>query len=392
MKSRISINPFRETSPVYGPAQQAALNFEDAAEARKQLKQWPVYEQTPLVDALGLAQHFGLSRLWIKDEGKREPLKSFKALGGAYALGEFLRNRIADQTSELPSYSSLFEGEHASFAARQHVVATTDGNHGRSLAWGAKLFGVPCTIYIPKNVTEDRAEAIRALGAEVKQLPLNYDATLHQCAADAAKNNWIHIQDTSFEGYTQAHKLIMEGYTLMVEEIVDQLPKDEKPTHCFLQVGCGGMAACITAMLWEHWGNTMPEIILVQSDKVAPLVETFRTKIDQVDMGDHETLMIGIACGEVAELSKDLLYPFAQSAMTVSDDQAVAIMRLCATGVGGDASMIVGETGAAGFAAVKTAVEDEEIAAIIGLDSKSRVLVINSEGDTAPDVYNSIVN
>lgn len=391
MSVRLVPNPFLSTPAVYGPEQRAALDPEAAKRARADLRAWPVYAPTPLRDATGLAERLGVARLWIKDEGERQPLKSFKALGGAYALGEYLRDRIAEETGTRPVYEELFEGRAAATARGFRVVATTDGNHGRSLAWGAKLFGAQCTIYLPENVSEDREQAIADLGALTIRHAGNYDETLRRCAAEAAQNGWVHIQDTSHEGFTEAHKLIMEGYTLMVEEILEQLPAGERPTHTFLQVGCGGMAAAIVAMLHERWGDAMPHVVLVQSERCAPIVDTFATGARQVDTGRHDTIMIGIACGEVALLSEALLYPFAGHAMSVDDDAAMEVMRLAAHGAEGDPPLIVGETGAAGLAALLRARQDADASDAIGLDATSRVLVINSEGDTAPDVYRRIV-
>ncbi|MEO0398697.1 MAG: diaminopropionate ammonia-lyase [Pseudomonadota bacterium] len=385
-------NPFQHDSLEYGVQQRSALDPDDASSARQSLRSWDVYEPTPLLDAGGLAGRLGVDSIWIKDEASRKPLKSFKSLGGAYALMVALSERIAEKTGEKPSISDLANHKFSSLIKGNRIVATTDGNHGRSLAWGAQLFGVPCTIFVPKNVSEGRKEPIRALGADVVTFDGNYDQTMEHCAKEAAKHNWVHIQDTSHEGFTRWHRVIMEGYTLMVEEAFSQFPDDQKPTHMFLQVGCGGMAAAIVAHMVVTWGVAkLPKTILVQSEAVDPLVQSFAKGTDQIDMGDHNTALVGIACGEVASLAKDLLYPYADGAMTVKDDDALSLMREAAQGELTGAPFIMGETGASGLAAAVTACQDQKLRERLSIDATSRIFVVSSEGDTDPEFYKSVI-
>lgn len=391
MAIRLAKNPFQIALPIYGEEQRKALDPASAAAARHDLKSWPGYDATPLIEAKTLASRIGVGGVWIKDEGSRRPLKSFKSLGGAFALGEFLRDAIEQETQTRPSYDSLFAGNHRDLAHKFHVTAATDGNHGRSLAWGAQLFGAQCTIFVPRIVTEDRIYPLRELGAEVIQVDGNYDATLAHCAEQAKQNHWVHLQDTSYQGFTAPHKRIMEGYTLMSEEVRHQLPPGIRISHAFLQVGCGGMAASLVADFWARDPASVPITILVQSENVAPLVDTFETGRKHIDDGDHDTIMVGIACGEVALLCEQLLYPAAYAAMTIDDCTAIETMRACARSIDVEKGLVVGETGAAGIAALELAASRSEFKHELALDENSQILVINSEGDTAPEIYRRIV-
>lgn len=389
MSVRYAGNPYRIENSVFGDAQRACFDPEQAAQARAILKAWPCYRPTPLHDCPALADRLGIGRLLIKDEGQRRPLRSFKSLGGAFALGELLRERLADRIGRVPTYSELFSGclEHETegFCA----VSATDGNHGRSLAWGARLFGVRCRVFLPVNVSQARTDAIAAFGAEIVRIDGNYDAAVAAAAAESESNGSALIQDTSFDGYTATHRLIMHGYSLMAEEIVEQLG-GERPTHSFLQVGCGGMAATITAHLWHSWGADLPRVVLVQSLAADALVQSFETRMHQAVGGDHETLMIGIACGEIANLAWPLFEPTALGALAIDDRSAVEAMRMTIEPSNCSPPILMGETGAAGLAALLVARRNPAIWEATGLGADSMVLLINSEGETDPESYEAL--
>lgn len=385
MTARFTSNPFHRAAAHFGATQQEAYDPHAAAEARALLRQWPMHRETPLHDCAGVARHLGVARVWIKDEGQRLPLKSFKSLGGAFALGEFLRDQLAVD-GRPPSYERLFDGSLRDRSREFTVASATDGNHGRSLAWGASLFGAKCHIYLPAAVSAERERAIADFGAQIVRVEGNYDAAVQRAREDARKNGWVFLQDTSTAEDTAPHKLIMHGYSLMADEIDLQL-QGQRPTHLFLQVGCGGMAASVTAHLWNAWGASLPRIILVQSERADAVVQSFETGRHVVVGGNHDTIMIGIACGEVAHLCWPLLEPSAYGAMAIDDRAAVQAMRLVADTRICPQPIVMGETGAAGLAALSIAARDVSLRERLGLERDSRVLLINSEGDTDPARY-----
>src|SRR5688572_10532206 len=237
----------------YGPTQRAALDEAGFARAWETVTRWPGYRPTPLVRLPGLARAAGIGELAYKDEGGRFGLGSFKALGGAYAVYRLLARMIAEKSGAAePSVDDLLSGRHRALTRDITVASATDGNHGRSVAWGAKLFGCRCVIYIHASVSEGRRAAIAAYGAEVVRIKGNYDDSVQQCAEGAARKGWYVVSDTAYEGYWQIPCDVMQGYAVMAEEIVRELR--EPPTHVFLQGGVGGLAAAVVARFWQVWG------------------------------------------------------------------------------------------------------------------------------------------
>ena len=214
----------RETAPerAYGTAGSAVLGPEDWEGARAEISTWPGYRPTPLAELPGLAAALGIARLAVKDEGGRFGLGSFKALGGAYAVLRQLRARVAAETGETPTTEDLLAGRFAKIAGSLTVCCATDGNHGRSVAWGAKTFGLPCVIYLHERVSAGREAAIARFGAEIRRFKGTYDDSVHQAAEDAAKNGWTVVSDTSYEGYREIPRDVMAGYAVMAAEALEQ--------------------------------------------------------------------------------------------------------------------------------------------------------------------------
>lgn len=377
---QIHVAQGRDQKRPYGPLQRAALDPVAAAVATRELAAWPVYQPTRLLSLPGLARRLGVGEVWVKCEGERVPLASFKALGGAFALGEALRDRVEAATGRRPAYDELFAGQHRDAAAGLHVVAATDGNHGRSLAWGAQLFGCACTIVLPWNVSAEREALIAGFGAEMRRVSGNYDAAVAEAWRLSEAEGCALIQDTSFPGYEEPCRRIMYGYMLMAQEIRGQLPPGTKPTHVILQVGCGGLAASIAADFWLAWGEHRPKVLAVQSTQADSLLRSLAAGQRVAVDGDLDTAMVGIACGEVSMLAWDILRDELTGAIAIDDEPAFEAMRWLADGVDGDPPLVIGETGAAGFGALLELTRHRSDAAALQLDAKSRVLLIASEG------------
>src|SRR2546426_4358936 len=223
------------------------------ATAYREISSWPDYKPTPLISLSGLAGAKNIARIWYKDEGTRFGLGSFKALGGAYALYRVLQARIAEKTGIIVTSARLRSSEFRDLTRKITVATATDGNHGRSVAWGASLFHCRCLVYVPRTCSRNRELAIANLGAEVVRSSRGYDETVHQCARDAKKHSWLLVSDTSWDGYEQVPALVMQGYTVISAEIVEQLGPHGPPTHAFVQGGVGGLAASVYAYFCKTW-------------------------------------------------------------------------------------------------------------------------------------------
>lgn len=371
----------------YGDRQRNVLNRESFREAAELISRWPGYGVTPLHDLPGLAAAAGIERLSYKDESGRFGLGSFKALGGAYAVWRQLQ-RVADAKGEAaPTAADAQSGRFADVT----VTCATDGNHGRSVAWGAQTFGCRCVIYVHETVSQGRCDAIARYGAEIRTVPGTYDAAVRRAAADAAANGWTVISDTSYPGYTDIPRDVMQGYTLMADEALHQLPRDAAPTHVFLQAGVGGLAAAVCAHLWETLGGARPRFIVVEPDRAACLYASVAAGTPVSVEGDLDTLMAGLACGEPSLLAWEILEEGADDFMTVTDEAAVDCMRILARGTRGDPSLVAGESAVAGLAALLCAAAQPDLRNALRLTPQSRVLLFGSEGATDAEVYAQLV-
>lgn len=360
-------------------------------QAKREISAWPGYEATPLLSLSGLAEALGIESLYLKYEAPRFGLGSFKALGGAYAVSLFLREKIREATGEEADAASLLSGRYAEVTKDITVCSATDGNHGRSVAWGAQMFGCPCVIYVPHHTSQGRMDAIAAYGAEVVKHHANYDDTVRHCAATAADNGWTVISDTSYDGYTQIPLDVMSGYTVLAGEIVDQLSGEEQPTHVFVQGGVGGFASGVIAPLWHYWGADRPKFVFINPDNAAAMLRSAEVGKRVAIEGDLETVMACLSCGELSLLAWQLLERTVDDTIAIPDEAAMDTMRTLATGIGGDAPVVAGESGCAGVAGLIAAVNDADARKTIGLDENSRVLCICTEGATDPAVYAEIV-
>lgn len=378
-------NPKARADGLYGPRQQAVLNRAAFERARREIASWPGYAPTPLVMLPALARRVGIAVLGYKDESGRFGLGSFKALGGAYAVLRQLQARLDEVSS-----AAVRAGTHRARTAAITVCCATDGNHGRSVAWGAQLFGCRCVIYIHETVSAGRADAIARYGAEVRRVPGNYDDAVRQAARDAEAEGWIVVSDTSYPGYTDIPRDVMQGYTVMADEALAQWA-GEKPTHVFIQAGVGGLAAAVCGHLWETLGEKRPRVIVVEPDRAACLFESAVQGRAANIHGALDTMMAGLACGETSILAWDILEEGASDFLTVTDDAAFACMRLLAEGSDGDARVVAGESAVAGLAGLLGAMAQPSLAKALGLDGSSRVLLFGSEGDTDPALYEQIV-
>lgn len=374
------------------PADLAALIGEkQMEEAYREIITWPDYRPTPLRALNGFARLHGVGEVLYKDESGRFGLGSFKALGGAYAVFRVLQRIAASQTGNSGlSYAHLRSGELADVVSRVTVCCATDGNHGRAVAWAARQFGCECVVFLHEHVSSAREAAIARFGARIERVSGNYDDSV-MCAARAAElNGWHLVADTSHAGDDEAPLNVMTGYTVMVREIVSQLAGRHPPTHVFVQAGVGGLAAAVVAALWSRFGAALPAIVVVEPERADCLLRSARAGAPVKVEGELDTVMAGLACGEVSPVAWAILERGASHFMTISDEQALSMMRTLATAGYGDPPLVCGESAVAGIAALAAATRASEIAAALGLTPSSRILVFGTEGDTDPELFAAV--
>ena len=372
-----------------GDASFRVLPPEDFAQARQEITQWDGYSPTPLHQLPNLAKKIGIGEIYYKDEGPRFGLGSFKALGGAYAALRVLQREISRQTGIAVTLSEIRKGERKEECANITLASATDGNHGRSLAWGCQRFGAPCRIYIHAEVSEGRAQAMRDLGATVIRVEGDYDDSLLATKTDAEKNGWFVVSDTSWPGYSEPPRDVMAGYGVMTHEAC--VAMEEAPTHVFLQAGVGGLAAGVIAGLRQYWGDNMPRVAIVEPELAACLFESGKVGKTITISINEETLMAGLSCGEPSELAWEILSEEVSDFLAIPEALVAPSVRLLARPLAGDPEIEAGESAVAGLAALIAARQDADLSAKLGLDASSRVLLIGSEGVTDPEIFAKIM-
>ncbi|HEV7455421.1 MAG TPA: diaminopropionate ammonia-lyase [Roseococcus sp.] len=343
--------------------------------ARAEITAWPGYAPTPLhaIPAEGVAS------LHYKDESQRFGLRSFKALGGAYAVARLLGQELARRgTANNANGAALESGQYAHATEQITVTCATDGNHGRSVAWGAQRFGARCVIFVHENVSQGRRDAIAAFGAEVREVPGNYDDSVRAAQRAADENGWFVISDTSYPGYTEPPRDVMQGYRLMAEEALAQMPAP--PTHVFVPGGVGGVAAAVSVQLRHQAPGA--RLVVAEPEEAACLLESAAAGEMRAVTGALDTIMAGLACGEPSLLAWQELERAAFAFMAVPDSAVPPAMRaLHARGIE------AGESAVAGLIAFESAMADVSARAMLGLGPESRVLVFGTEGATDPELY-----
>lgn len=367
-----------------GNAFETVITAQDFAAAQVEITSWDGYAPTPLYHLRHLAAAIGVGEIHYKDEAARFGLGSFKALGGAYAGLRVLQRKVGGDAT----LAGVRAGHHAQAVARVTLASATDGNHGRSLAWGAQRFGAPCQIYIHRDVSETRAKAMRDLGAVVTRIDGDYDASVDQLRRDADARGWHVVSDTSWQGYTQPPIDVMAGYGVMASEIIQSLMR--APTHVFLQGGVGGLAAAVAALFAQRWQDDAPRVVVVEPELAACLFASAKAGAATGVTINKETLMAGLSCGAPSPLAWEILREQASGFITIPERLVAPTMQVLGRPLGDDPAIIAGESAIAGLAAAMAAALGP-LRETLGLTSTSRVLLIGSEGATDIGIYQKLM-
>ncbi|MBB5516184.1 diaminopropionate ammonia-lyase [Rubricella aquisinus] len=342
-------NPWRGKGiPGLGP-----MPADDPAPVLALLDQCPAHAQTPLVRADTLAHEAGIAQLWIKDERGRMGLGSFKALGAAYVIAR-------DAAAAGGPWETALTGA--------TYVTASAGNHGMSVAAGARLFGAQAVVYIAQTVPDSFAERLRAMGARVVREGPTYEDSM-EAAEKAARDEGMRLlSDGSWPGYTDPPYHVMEGYLNLAAEAVAQM--DAPPTHILLQAGVGGLAAAVAAHARRAWGDG-PTIIVVEPEAAPALIESIRAgRI--VETEGPVSSMGRLDCKVPSMIALAGLARDADAFVTISEAEAAeGCVTLAAHG------MPTSPSGGAGLCAL--------LSGGTGIAPDARVLCIMSEGMTEGD-------
>ena len=381
----------------YGAVSTDCFGLEQAQTVRRFHQSFPEYSVTPLVELKSLAEELGVSNIFVKDESYRFGLNAFKVLGGSYAIAKEIGIRMGISEEEL-TLARLLQPDVQARLGQLRFVTATDGNHGRGVAWTAKRLGHRAVVFMPKGTAAERLENILKLGAEASITDCNYDDSVRLARQYAAEHEGIVVQDTSWEGYNDVPLHIMQGYTTMGAEIVEQLAAygDQAPTHVFLQAGVGAMAGAMAGFIADYYKEARPVITIVEPTKADCLYRTALAndgKLHIVD-GALDSIMAGLCCGEPCSIGWQQLAAYADNFVAMPDKAAALGMRVLGNPVGNDAAVVSGESGAAGLGLAVAALRERDLAQLKGslqLDAESVILCISTEGATDVANYRRIM-
>ena len=335
-------------------------------DAYNTISKWKDYKPTPLVNLIKLSNKLKLNNIFYKDESKRFHLKSFKALGGAYAV---------EKTTQ---------------GNKNIIVATaTAGNHGRSVAWGAQRLGLKCKIFISEYVSEERANSMRKLDAEVIRVNGNYEKSLERCISESNKNGWEIVQDVAWENYEYVPKLTMAGYSVMIKEISHQT--DQYITHVFLQAGVGGMASGAIAGIAKYF-KRIPKIIIVEPENADCVLKSIENGSLQKVNIKKESIMGGMSCGEVSLVPWKILKESVNTCTSVTDENVDLTVAMLRNKIFSDVEIVGGECSTPGIISLIACAEDSEIRKNLELEENSNILIIGCEGDADENLYNKLLS
>lgn len=358
-------------------------------------KSFDEYSITPLHNLEGLANRFGVKNIFLKDESYRFGLNAFKVLGGAYAIGHYLADRLGMDISET-TFEYLKSAEAKEKIGEITFVTATDGNHGRGVAWAANQLNQKSVVYMPKGSSPVRLNNIRKEGSQASIIDGNYEDAVKLSDEMAKKNGWIVIQDTAWEGYEDIPRWIMQGYSTLIYEVMEQLDEYgiDKPSHVFLQAGVGSFPGAIQGYLVDKFGEDRPITVIVEPDDANCHYLSSLSGSREIVEGDMPTIMAGLACGAPNTISYEILRDYADGYLSCPDYVAARGMRILASPIKGDPQVISGESGAVGIGVITLLMERDDykdIKASLKLDNDSVILLISTEGDTDPKKYKDIV-
>lgn len=366
------LSPLRAPDGSWGEELTRIVGWQLVQEAIARIPHWPGYAATPVLSFAGLAERAGVAEVLCKYEGSRFDIGSFKALGGAYAFARVLEDWTGPRETLV-------------------VATASDGNHGLSLAWGAKQAGIRCMVFLHAGVSAARQALIEAQGGEIIRVAGNYDVSTATADRVAAENGWVLIPDTS-NTYEQNPVHVMAGYGVMVAEMFGGIPgvapQIAMPTHIFLQGGCGGLAAAVIGLLRDGApAGAAPKCIIVEPDRADCLIRSARAGKPVLVEGELDTIMAGLSVGEVSGLAWPVIAKGTDAYMTCSDDLAKWVMQALGTGAFGDEPAEVGDSGVAGLGGFLALATDADLRARLGIDANSRILCIATEGPVDRDAY-----
>jgi diaminopropionate ammonia-lyase len=334
----------------------------------------PNYQATPLIHLPGLSKKYNVGTIWVKDESFRLGLNAFKGLGASYAMSEILKEKPHSMT----------------------FCTATDGNHGRAVAWSARLFNKKAIVYVPENTSAQRIAAIEQEGAKVEQVEGNYDQTCAYAEKMSKKNGWELVQDTSWDTYEKIPAQICAGYLTLFKEMENSIHTIQKSKIdiVFLQAGVGSFAGAGIFYYLNKYGANRPSIVIVEPEEADAILSSFKKGEVTTSNGSGATIMAGLNCGTPSLGAWDLLKNGADISIKISDDYSKNAIRELYYPNGSDKRIISGESGVGGLAGFMAIMNENEFLPLkkeLNINPTTNILFISTEGATDSETFNEII-
>ncbi len=362
------INPHKKRTIHLDPALEKILNSNEGFRFHKSLQG---YHPTPLVSLPALAEKLGIGALWIKDESTRFGLNAFKGLGASFAVQQYLNNHPGDHM----------------------FCASTDGNHGKALAWICRILKQQCTVFVPDHTVPERIESIQKENAEVIVVDGNYDLAVESAKEWSHERGAVLIQDTSWPGYEEIPTLIMQGYQTSFREMESWLRK-HPVDFILIQAGVGSWAASAAWYFNRVSRAPRPVLFVVEAFETDCILESIKRNRQTMTSKTRQTLLAGLNCGFPSQLAWKILKQGADAFMSVPDTVCIEAMKRLYHPLGNDSQIISGESGAAGLGGLMALLSVDDLRdgkKKIGLNRNSKVLLFNTEGITDGVLFKRLV-
>lgn len=333
------------------------------------------YKPTPLVELPDLADFYDVGKIYVKDESFRFGLNAFKGLGASYAIHQILQKD--------PSINTF--------------CTATDGNHGRAVAWSAKMLGKSSRVFVPRDTTLARIKAIENEGAIVEKIDGNYEETCAYAQKISFENDWQLVQDAATENYEEIPAYIKAGYFTHFRELEDSLHGLPKPEIdvVFIQAGVGSWPAAVAWYYLNRYGKNRPKIVIVEPKEAAGILASFIKGDRTSPNGTYKTIMAGLNCGIPSTTAWEILSTSVDAAMAIEDDFTEKAIQKLYYPEGKDKMIISGESGAGGFAGFLALMTDSRFQKLkehLDINSGTRFLFYSTEGDTDPANFKKIIS
>lgn len=349
--------------------------------------QIPDYKRTPLAEMNKPGPVPGIKSLIVKNEALRFDVKAFKPLGASYAVFHYLKEKYRTGKGAELNIDIMVNHEKLDTMPVTTFCAATDGNHGRAVAWTARRLEQKAVIYMPASASKIRKDNIRKENAELVIVDGTFDDCVRKCQQDADRNGWQVMADTAYEGNMELPRYIIQGYRTIFREIDDQLEEAGKdlPDLVIVPAGVGGLAAAAAGHYTVRYGKKRPMILCVEPDDADCFLLSAIAGKPVQSPGRQESIMVGLACGFPSLAAWPVCRDAIDVFTAIPDKWAVQAMNIYKK-----YGIISGESGSAGLAGLLALLNSdkmEKAREYLKINKDSRVLCINTEGDTDPDKY-----